>query len=58
MSKDEIIVEIAKKYFNVETLEKRKMDRLDFHEVSVWSMKSALEAAYKAGQEQANKNSK
>ena len=24
-------------------------DRLDFHEVSVWALKSALEAAYEAG---------
>lgn len=29
----------------------RKSDRLDFHEVSVWGIKSTLEAAFKAGVE-------
>ncbi len=33
----------------VETLQERKSDELDFHDVSVWSLKAALEAAYKAG---------
>ncbi len=48
---EKIIVEIAKKFFDVETLQTRNLDRLDFHEVSVGSMKAALEAAYKAGQD-------
>ena len=52
---EKILFEIAQKYFDVETLKTRNRDCLDFHEVSVGSMKAALEAAYKAGQE-ANKN--
>ena len=44
------IAEIAKKFLKIETLEVRHSDRLDFHEVSVWGIKAALEAAYKAGQ--------
>jgi len=33
----------------IEDLETRKSDRLDFHEVSVWALKATLEAAYRAG---------
>jgi len=33
----------------IEDLETRKSDRLDFKEVSVWGLKAALEAAYRAG---------
>ena len=34
---------------NIETLVERKSDGLDFHNVAVWSVKDALEAAYEAG---------
>ena len=47
--------QIALKHFFIETLETQHCDRLDFHEVSVWAVKSALEAAYAAGIE-AGKN--
>jgi len=47
--KDAIILKIAKKYFDVDTLATRKSDAYDFYDIAVWSMKSALEAAYKAG---------
>jgi len=40
---------IAKKTLHVDTLETRKSDSLDFHDVAVWSVKAALEAAYRAG---------
>ncbi len=41
---------IAKEVFpNVETLETRKSDRLDFYDTAVWQLKEALEEAYKAG---------
>ena len=33
----------------LETLEFRNLDRLDFHEVSVGSLREALLAAYEAG---------
>lgn len=43
--------EIANRYLGIETLETRNSDRLDFHDVAVWSIKEALEAAYRAGLE-------
>lgn len=47
---DELFTEIAKKYLGVDTLEERKRDSLDFHDIAVWQIKDALEAAYAAGQ--------
>lgn len=49
------IAEIAEKELNIETLETRNRDALDFHEVSVWGLKEALEKAYKAGVEDTKK---
>jgi hypothetical protein len=43
-------MEIAVKHFRLETLETRNSDGLDFHEVAVWSIRAALEAAFAAGQ--------
>ncbi len=48
---DAIFSQIAQKHLHIETLEERKSDRLDFHEVSVWAVRDALEAAFKAGVE-------
>ena len=39
----------AKEILDIETLETRNRDSLDFHSVSVWQLKAALEAAYEAG---------
>jgi hypothetical protein len=47
------IAQIASKELDLETLETRKSDSLDFHDLAVWSIKAALEAAYKAGAEAA-----
>jgi len=47
---DKKLMEIALDKMGIETLETRNSDSLDFHDVSVWSLKAALEAAYKAGQ--------
>ena len=47
--RDSIIREIATRILGLETLEARKRDSLDFHELSVWSIKEALEAAFEAG---------
>lgn len=47
-----LILEIAAKHFFIETLEtrnRRACTRLDFHDVAVWAMRAALEAAYEAG---------
>lgn len=44
-----LIGELARKHLFIETLEDRKRDCLDFHNVSVWGLQAALEAAYAAG---------
>ena len=46
---DEVLAAIAKETLHIDTLETRKSDSLDFHDVAVWSVKAALEAAYRAG---------
>ncbi len=50
--------EIAKQHLDVETLEERKSDQLDFTECSVWGIQSALEAAYRLGLEQGRNEAK
>ena len=53
--RDQQLEAIAKEVLNVPTLETRKSDSLDFHDVAVWCLKEALEAAYQAGLEAAGK---
>lgn len=48
---DQIFALIAQKHLFIETLETRNSDRLDFHDVAVWNVREALEAAFKAGVE-------
>ena len=43
------IAKIAQQVLGLETLETRKSDRLDFHELAVWQIEAALRAAYEAG---------
>ena len=45
-----LLTEIAQEELQVETLEQRWSDNLDFYDVSVWGIKRALERAYEAGQ--------
>jgi hypothetical protein len=40
---------IARNVLDVPTLECRNSDSLDFHELSVWQLREALEKAYRAG---------
>jgi hypothetical protein len=40
---------IAREVLGVETLETRNSDQLDFHEMAVWEIRDALEAAYNEG---------
>jgi len=49
MSKNQLFEEIAKEVFFIETLEERHRDCLDFHDISVTSIKIALDAAFEAG---------
>lgn len=51
--RDTTINRIAEEALGLETLETRKMDGLDFHDLSVWSIKEALEQAYEAGRQSA-----
>ena len=48
-NRDKTIEQITREILSLETLESRRLDRLDFHELSVWTIKEALEAAYEAG---------
>ncbi|MBE0474891.1 hypothetical protein [Rhodoferax sp.] len=48
---DQIFALIAQKHLLIETLETRNSDSLDFHDVAVWNVRQALEAAFKAGAE-------
>ena len=53
-----LLSKLAEEHFFIDTLETRNRDCLDFHEVSVWGVKSALEAAYAAGQAAAKQEAK
>ena len=46
---DLLLAQIALDHLFIETLQTRNSDRLDFHDVSVWAVQSALMAAYQAG---------
>ena len=54
---DKLLAQIALDHLFIETLATRNSDSLDFHDVSVWGVKSALMAAYKAGQQAAKSES-
>ncbi len=46
---DQLLEQIANQNMRINTLVTQHSDRQDFHDVAVWSIKSALEAAYAAG---------
>ena len=48
-SRDTVITRIAQEVLGLKTLESRRMDDLDFHDLAVWSIREALERAYEAG---------
>ena len=50
-ARDQQLLQIATDHLFIETLEIRNSDRLDFHDVSVWAVKAALQAAFEAGQQ-------
>jgi glyoxylase I family protein len=45
---ERLVQELGRKFYG-HPLEPRNLDRLDFHEVTCWEMKAALEAAVRAG---------
>jgi len=53
---DQILTAIASDRLSIDTLKTRHSDRLDFHNVAVWSVRDALAAAYQAGHEQASRD--
>lgn len=55
MTKAEKLARIAFQELGVETLEVRGRDSLDFHDLSVASIKRALERAFEAGRASANR---
>ena len=59
MSKlEQLLTQIAQSKLGIETLETRRSDSLDFHDVAVWCLREALEAAFNAGLEQGRKAAK
>lgn len=54
MTNDQMLTQIAQEHLEIETLEERHSDSLDFYDCNVLDIKAALEAAFEAGK-QANK---
>ena len=52
---DAKLAQIARQHLRIETLETRGSDSLDFHDVSIWGVKAALEAAYDLGRKVSRK---
>lgn len=50
---ENLLQQIALDHLFIDSLETRNSDQLDFHDVSVWAIKSALMAAYEAGRQAA-----
>lgn len=48
---DALFERIARDHMGIDTLVTRARDANDFHDVAVWSIRNALEAAYLAGQQ-------
>lgn len=55
---DQLLTQIAQQHLRIETLETRRSDSLDFHDVAVWCLRDALEAAFNTGVEQTRKAKK
>ncbi len=53
---DVLFERLAKEHLFIDTLQTQHSDRLDSHDVSVWGIKAALQAAYEAGASAASLN--
>jgi len=53
---ERLLNQIAAEHLYIDTLATRNSDSLDFHEVSVWGLKEALQAAFTAGQQSKQTN--
>ena len=49
IDREALFLEITERHFFLDTLETRNSDSLDFHDVAVWAIRSALEAAFEPG---------
>ena len=49
--KNKVITQIANSELCIRTLDTSKINSLNFHDLAVWDIKTALEAAYEAGQQ-------
>jgi len=54
--REDMVNHLARDVLKLETLEPRNMDRLDFHELPVQTIKYALELAYEAGRWRGSRN--
>ena len=52
MNRQQTIQQIAQEHLDITTLERRRRDNLDFHDVAVWQVEKALAAAYDAGRDE------
>jgi hypothetical protein len=52
---NETLTKIAETHLGIKTLMTQRSDSLDFHDLAVWQVKEALEAAYQAGLSAAGK---
>lgn len=50
---DRLLELIAEDHLSIATLQTRYSDSLDFHDVSVWGVRTALKAAFEAGRQAA-----
>ena len=50
----QILTSIAREHLGIATLETRHSDSLDFHDVAVWQVEAALQAAFDAGRNTAS----
>ena len=46
---DSLLAQIARVHLGIDTLDMRNSDALDFHDIAVWNLKTALTAAWTAG---------
>ena len=55
MTTQQTLEKIARRRLGMDSLETRRSDRLDFHDVAVWNILAALQDAYEAGKAEAAK---
>ena len=56
MTTTDLFTRIAQTHLSIDTLETRHRDSLDFHDVGVWCVRDALQAAYDAGMAEGRKD--